>query len=172
MVGRPPFLCSILLCVGLLAQISRAQQPTGTIAGTVTDATGARIPCARIAIAAPSTGYSVEITATGAGVYAVSGLTPGHYQVRIGADGFRLALVTTEVEVGRTSTIDVQLQIGAASESVTVSKEAVGVDSSQATLQGLVTGGQILRAGPGYPRPSHPAGIAEFFPKSITPCIV
>ncbi len=143
MVVRPPIWCSILLCLMASPLSLLAQQPAGTVAGIVTDPSGARIPRAAITIAAPAIGLSLDTTATAAGMYVVSGLAPGRYEVHIRAPGFRQVVVQTEVEVGRTSTVDAQLQVGAASELVMVTNETVRVDNSQATLQGIVTEGSI-----------------------------
>ncbi len=143
MVVRLPGAHYILLLIALLPAPLRAQQPTGTIAGTVTDPTGARIARASVSIVSLTTALVLEASTTAAGVYAVAGLVPGAYQVHFRASGFRQTVVSTEVEVGRTSTLDAQLQVGPTADSITVSNESVRVDTSQATLQGIITERQI-----------------------------
>ena len=72
-------LLTVLLCACPAAAI--AQQETATIAGTVTDATGAVVPHAVVVATNVQTGISVRTTATDAGTYVIPSLRPGDYSI-------------------------------------------------------------------------------------------
>src|SRR5204863_5649829 len=77
----------LLLILGLGAGIAFAQQPTGTIKGQVTDEFGGVIVGATVSAIDPN-GVEKTATTNGDGVYAVNGLAPGKYAVRVKAKGF------------------------------------------------------------------------------------
>jgi hypothetical protein len=112
-----------------------AQTTTGSIRGTVTDANGA--PVVDATVTARNQGTNVENTfkTTGEGIYDISGLPVGRYTVTVESAGFSRA-VTTDVNVnlGQVMTVDVVLQPGAVTETVTVvagTEEIVQREQSQ-----------------------------------------
>lgn len=139
MALRPLLGFSSLLCVALLSASLEAQQPTGTITGVVTDASGAVVPGATVTIVSKATQFTVQLTTSGAGVYNASGLLPGVYEVRVEAKGFKKTVLELKVEVGRVTPADVRLQVGDLTETVTVDARAVRVNPTQTALEGVVT---------------------------------
>src|SRR5229473_1407254 len=94
---------SILLAAG---STLLAQSPTGIVAGTVSDPSGAVVPQARITIVNRDTGLS-RATITGSeGVYSAAALPAGPYDVRAEANGFSTLMRPTVVEAGSTATVD------------------------------------------------------------------
>ncbi len=77
------------------------------------------------------------------GGYTFGGLIPGQYQVRVEAKGFQTSQTDVTVQVGQTTTANAQIQIGASSQVVEVQAAAVGVNTEQATVQGVLTSQQI-----------------------------
>jgi hypothetical protein len=76
--------------LGLLLVIAVfAQRDLGTIAGTVTDPTGAAIPNAKITITEVATNESYTLTSNSSGEYVRPALKPGTYTVAAEAQGFR-----------------------------------------------------------------------------------
>src|SRR5512146_1595715 len=116
-----PYRAAVLFCLPLLlAMWAAAQLPTGNIAGIVTDASGAVLPDCQVTILSTSTGFKLHQRTSAFGSYYAPGMNPGIYMVRLDARGFRTTSVAVKVEVGREIRTDVQLQVGTATDSVTV----------------------------------------------------
>ncbi len=129
-----------------------AQAIYGTIYGTVTDATGAAIPNATITVTDESKGTSVQATSNQSGEYTVPNLIPDVYDVKAEAAGFR-AVENHGVQVSADTSpkVDLKLNVGTATESVTVTTEApqlqtdradVGTVFNQKTISGLPIAGR------------------------------
>src|SRR5688572_22132768 len=112
-------LLAVLLCALPAAAI--AQQETATIAGTVTDATGAVVPHAVVVATNVQTGISVKTTATDAGTYVIPSLRPGDYSIAVESQGFQKTVRTgVTLQVAQVARIDVTLQTGQLTEVVEV----------------------------------------------------
>jgi hypothetical protein len=120
--------------LGALAGSYRAQANAaqGTVAGTVTDTTGAAIAGATVTVTDAATNSSRTAKSDANGHYAVEGLAPGNYNVEAAAPGFaELRLGGVAVEGARPNVANLTLQIGAASEAVTVQAENAAIDQSE-----------------------------------------
>ena len=115
-------LCSVLavlLCA--LPAAAFAQQETATIAGTITDSTGAVVPHAVVVVTNVQTGITVRTTATESGSYLVPSLRPGDYSVAVESKGFQKTVRTgVTLQVAQVARIDVTLQTGGLTEAVEV----------------------------------------------------
>ena len=69
---------------GALAQINRAN-----LNGTVTDPSGASIPNAKVEVVAPDTGFKRQTTTGSSGVYSISSLPTGTYDLTVSGNGFK-----------------------------------------------------------------------------------
>lgn len=135
-------ICLSLLC-GLFSSALFAQQEA-TILGTVSDPTGATVPGAQVTITNTATGVSHTVTTNSDGAYQVPQLEIGTYSVSIKSSGFKTYEQTGVVlNVSATVRVDARLELGQASESVTVSAEAVQVQSESSEQSNLITGSQI-----------------------------
>ena len=108
---------------------------TGAIGGTVTDTTGAVVPDATISLKT-SAGVLVATAKTSEdGTYLIRDLTPGFYRLQVASPGF-LSFLLSELHVSSASltTADVELRVGAASESVTVEASRATVETDSAEL--------------------------------------
>jgi hypothetical protein len=141
-----------LLLAGLFLIFSTISQPTnaqtvttGTVIGTVTDPSGAAVTDATVVLRNKATNGQATQKTNSAGQYTFANVTPGEYEVMVKKDGFRTADVESlTVEVSKSYNVDVRLEIGAASESVTVTTEArVELQTTDAQL-GDVVGGTTL----------------------------
>ena len=128
----------------LLSSVAFAQTTVsnGSIAGTVTDATGAVVANAKVTITGP-TGQTVHANTGGSGSYSSGGLIPGVYTARVEAKGFKTAQLSLNVLVDNTANGSVKLEIGSESTVVEVQASAVQVNTEQATVQGVLTATQI-----------------------------
>jgi hypothetical protein len=115
------FLTAILV---LTASAAFAQSDRGTITGTVTDTSGAVIANTMIQAKQLETGALFPTTSTDTGNYTLTQLPVGSYEVSATAAGFKkFTRSGITVQVAQTMRIDIPLEVGAASESVTVSAE-------------------------------------------------
>src|SRR5215470_7037546 len=105
-----------------------AQNPTGSIRGTVTDPQGAVIQNATVTVTNKATGDIRKVSTNAEGIYAVENLLPGEYEVKIEAQGFATEVLTSVVQVGNTTSGDAALRVGAAGEIVDVVAEAPLID--------------------------------------------
>ena len=125
MKGRLGML-TVLAALWLSASVAAAQiGGSGSIQGTVLDASGAALPGATVTATHVGTGIATVRQATGAGVYNVSPLAPGEYRVTVTLQGFQ-TFVRESVIVDALGVVglNVTLSIGGITQEVTVSAEA------------------------------------------------
>jgi len=120
---------SLLILVS--AGLAFGQTPTGNITGVVTDSSGAALPNATVKLTSESTGVNQTTTSKGDGVYSFTLLKPGKYKVAISAEGFGEKTIEVEVQVGRSTTADVELGVGDVSIVVPVSAEGIQTTESR-----------------------------------------
>ena len=127
-------LISILLFWGLPKPL-RAQVDTGSLTGTVTDTTGAKVVGAPITLTNSSTGVAVEMPSTSTGTYFFGGVNAGMYSVRATHPGFKTFEANgIQIHVQQIDNLDIQLQIGAVTQSVTVNTSAALIQTEDASL--------------------------------------
>lgn len=135
---------ALLLFVAFAAAGSaHAQAPTGTVAGVVTDPAGEAVAGARITITSRATGLSRNLVTSDGGDFSAAALPPGDYQITAEATGFTLLERVATVEAGTTTTLDIQLQVGAVSEQVTVGTAAPLIRYDHHQVSGLISRNQI-----------------------------
>ena len=145
----PPRCCAgrLVLFAVLMLMSSRlllAQSVgTGSIQGTVTDQSGAVFGGAKVTITNKGTRSAIQLTSSSAGTYSSGPLQPGDYTVRVEAKGFKTAEIPIVAQVGVVSSANVKLQVGQESQVVEVQGTEVGVNTEQATVQGVLTASQI-----------------------------
>lgn len=116
---------------------------TGSIFGTVSDPSGAVISSALVTIANTATGQLIKVATNSSGTFSSGALVPGNYRAQVSSKGFRTAELMISVLVGNTSSLRIQLRIGEAKELVEVLDSDVGVNTEQATVQGVLNSEQI-----------------------------
>jgi hypothetical protein len=133
-----------LFLVGLSAVGSvRAQAPTGTVAGVVTDSAGAPVAGARVRLTNLDSGLTRSLNASTDGDYSAAALPPGVYQVTAEAAGFSVLQRTATAEAGTTTTVNLTLQVGELSEQVTVDDNARLINYESNVVGGVVDHAQI-----------------------------
>jgi hypothetical protein len=126
-------------CSALFAQSDR-----GTITGTVSDATGALIPNARIVLVNANTGSRADTVTTGTGNYTLLALPVGSYSLSLEQPGFsKYEQTNIQVQVAVTTRVDVVLKVGNASDSVQVTAESTQLKTESAEQSTTITGNQI-----------------------------
>jgi len=120
------------------AAVLAAQEFRATITGHVTDSTGAVIPQTKVQAINQGTHETTSALTNSQGIYTLPNLQPGEYNVTAEAPGFKKYLRTQIVlKVGDVAGLDIKMEIGNASESVTVSAETESLDT-QTAERGLV----------------------------------
>jgi hypothetical protein len=122
-VRRLVTLLFLTVLIGSLATIL-GQSTTGTFAGTVSDATGGRIAQADVTALNVDTGQKYKSVTSGTGDFIIVQVPPGNYEVDVAAKGFKtLARKGLILEVAGKVTLDLALEVGAITESVSVTGE-------------------------------------------------
>jgi len=119
---------------------------TGTIAGLVTDASGATVVGATITLTDKATHSPRTTNSNEAGRYIFVNINPGIYNIKVNRTGFRqVEVAEQEVVVGQTLTLDVRLEVGTMAETVEV-KVAVGAElqTTNATIGTTMSGESLL----------------------------
>ena len=135
------FVAAVVMC----ANAGYAQTVTGTITGTVTDQSGAVIAGATVVALNADTGVASRQPRMAAGVYRVSFLPIGRYQLTVQANGFGTQTVPPfQLEAVQTATFNVKLAVGTTAETVTVSdSNAPILNASNPTLSGTFSANTI-----------------------------
>jgi hypothetical protein len=143
---------AMLLLVSTLAVF--AQNDRGTITGEVKDQAGAVVPGAAVTATNAASGSESKTTSTATGNYTIPSLTAGIYTLTVEVKGFKKFIQQNiEVQVSITNRIDVSLEVGATSESVTITAEAAQLKTENAeqstVIQTNVINGLPLNFGGG-----------------------
>ena len=138
-------LCLFLFTSALPPAGGAQTTTTGVVLGTVADPSGAAVVDATVVLRNTATNAQVTQTSSGAGQYTFVNVTPGTYEIAVKKQGFRGSNVSAfTVEVTKSYTVDVKLEIGEVTESITVSTEArVELQTTDAQV-GDVIGGTTL----------------------------
>jgi hypothetical protein len=115
----------------------------GSIVGVVTDPAGEALAAATVEITNKVTGAVIRVTTSSAGLYSSGLLPPGNYVVRVEAKTFSVKRVALVVQIGNTVNGDVKMQVATVEAPGVEVRPGGGVNSEQATLQGVLAGNQI-----------------------------
>ncbi|MDZ4801007.1 MAG: carboxypeptidase-like regulatory domain-containing protein [Bryobacteraceae bacterium] len=136
-----------LALVGLcmLASSIYAQDTRGNISGTLTDAQGASVTGAQITITNVATGTNVRLTTNAGGYYEAPLLLPGSYTVTAEMQGFKKTVRSgITLTLSEALQVNVQLEVGGTTESVTVSADAPMLDTASVNTGRSMTHQEIL----------------------------
>ena len=121
-----------------------AQSGNATFNGTITDSSGAVIPSAQVTVTNIATGVAKTVAVTSSGLYVVTPLIPGTYNVEAKAQGFKTEMVKEiQLEIDQEARVDLQLQVGAANQEVTVTSEAALLQADEASVGFVVQSRQV-----------------------------
>jgi hypothetical protein len=128
----------LLLCG--LPQSVEAQVLYGMVVGTVQDATGAVVPGAVVSVLNTATNQAREVVANELGAFTFPDLAPGSYRLTIRAPGFQtFAQTGISVTINTVTRVNVQMQVGELTETVTVAGQAVSLQSDKADVHVEIT---------------------------------
>src|SRR6266550_1348171 len=143
-MSKPRLSSRIVLVLVLWPCHAIAQQDQGTIAGLVTDVTGAVIPGVTVTVSAPETGVSVQTVTNSEGLYTVAALLIGRYRIIAELTGFKRD-VSDIVDVHAQSRVrvDFTLELGSLDEEVVVSGSAPLLEKESSSLAHVIQEEQI-----------------------------
>ncbi len=139
-----PLLALLVVAILALAGPSDAQVLYGSIVGHVTDPSQASVPGANVIAIHTQTNLARETTTRGDGGYAFANLPEGTYTVRISLQGFK-EFVQEQVPVSpnTVSRIDIVLQVGALTETITVRTERTLLQTDTGDLHSVIESEEI-----------------------------
>ncbi len=142
--GTARFLFCTLLLMFCLPFVSQAQD-TGSITGTVRDASGSVVPGADVQVSSAAIGLTRAIATNADGDYLAGALPAGTYELSVTAKGFKSFTAKGIIlQVAEKKRVDVALQLGEISEKVIVEGASVAqVETQSSDLSGVVTGKEI-----------------------------
>jgi hypothetical protein len=128
----------LLACVNLFAQANSA------VTGLITDQTGAVVSGAQIELTDPATGVVRSSTSDASGLYTIAGLNAGKYDMRVVAKSFESYVKKgIVVNISAAFRVDVQLVVGASTQTVTVAADALTVQTDTSVVSNLISEQQI-----------------------------
>jgi hypothetical protein len=123
-----------------------AQASRGAIAGSVHDPAGAVVPNATVTITNTETNSNYPLATNSDGRFTYPALPPGTYKVTVSAPGFKEAIQEgITVSIGSTATLDIALQVGQTSQSVTVNADAQQIQTESSDVGTTVSGALIAQ---------------------------
>ena len=123
---------SLLMIVGVRQVLGQAQGSTGQISGVVRDSTGAAVAGAAVRITNTETGLELSTTSNESGIYRFVLVPSGVYLLTTEASGFaKREVANVQVKVGQVTEINLTLGVGAVSETITVTADAIQTTVSQ-----------------------------------------
>ncbi|WP_263377844.1 TonB-dependent receptor [Granulicella paludicola] len=133
----------LLMFVGMItisASTSYAQNSTGSISIRVTDTTGAVLPDVVVTVTGTDTGAQIrQLKSNTDGIANVPQVPPGRYNIEVSLQGFKtFQQVAVDVQVGATVTLTPALQIGASTDSVTITGETPLIEDKSQTVQQVI----------------------------------
>jgi hypothetical protein len=135
--------CLVLACLGLGiagASNGNAQTVYGTLAGTVSDATGAVVAGAKVQATQDQSGEKFQTTSTSAGSFRFPEAPIGSYTINVTAPGFQTQTLTgVQVNLQVTTAVIVSLRVGAATENVTVDASSQQLQTETSDITGSIT---------------------------------
>jgi hypothetical protein len=142
--SRGVALCAVLAAVLVAPSLLRAQG-TASINGTVTDPSGAVVPGATITVLNEATNATRQIQTTDTGTYSISNLAPGKYDITIAKTGLKtVKFAAVTLTVDQALTLDATLEVGSASQTVTVEGTDIApIDTTDSQVSNVVDEKQI-----------------------------
>ena len=136
--------CSLIVLLGI-AVPAFGQQGTAALGGKVIDAQGGAVPGVNIIITNEDTGAVRETISTAEGGYFAAQMLPGRYRIQAKLEGFK-ALDRRDLVliVGQTTAVDLTMEVGGLTETLTVTGDAPLVDVTTPTIGGHITNQELI----------------------------
>jgi outer membrane receptor protein involved in Fe transport len=138
MLRRVSRVTACLLLLSALTLNASAQVNTASVTGLVTDTAGAVVPNASVSLKNKATNVETTATTDSSGYYTFASVPVGAYTVTVERQGFkRVVLEEVKLEVGQKARVDAALEVGAVTETVTVTSATL-LTTQEATTGGVI----------------------------------
>ena len=115
-----------------------AQSNYAVLSGSILDPQSHAITGATVELTSPSTGAVRRVSTNGQGLYEISGLQPGGYELRVAAPGFATSIEPLQLEVAQRLAIDIRLAVESRKEAVEVGATPEAIHTNEAALGEVV----------------------------------
>jgi hypothetical protein len=133
---------ALALSVGAASALAQA---TAQIQGVIADTTGSAIPEAEVRATQTDTGFTRVVVSAGDGTYVVPNLPIGPYRIEVSKPGFATAVQSGIVlQVASNPTVNITLQVGAVSETIEVTADALMVETQTTSIGAVLENRRIL----------------------------
>src|SRR5580658_5525914 len=130
-----------LIALVVVALPSSAQ--TSSLQGVVTDPQGATIPGAVVTLTNTDTSAMRKEVSSDAGIYRILQVLPGPYKIEVQKEGFKTNTTTVQLQVDVPATLNLTLEVGQVTETVSVTAEATQINTENATVGNPFTEVQV-----------------------------
>jgi len=139
------FLVAICLIFWTAAVVFSQSIPTGSLAGTVKDPSGAYVANATVVVKNIGTNAEFTTQTSDNGTFTVPSLTQGVYTVTTSAAGFKTTVAqNVKIDVAKTSNLEIALEVGQVNETVVVAGGADVLRTTETSVSSTITGRQIV----------------------------
>src|SRR6185503_3606797 len=139
------FLVAFCLLISTAAVVFSQSIPTGSLAGTVKDQSGAYVANATVVVKNIGTNAEFTTQTSDNGTFAVPSLTQGVYTVTVSATGFKTTIAqNVKIDVAKTSNLELGLEVGQVNENVVVASGAEVLRTTETNISSTITGRQIV----------------------------
>src|SRR5690349_14203166 len=105
---------TIVRFAAFIAVVSlHAQAPVGSLGGTITDPSGGIVKGAKVTVTDLQRATRRDLSTNSVGAFSAPSLIAGEYEVRVEAPGFRTTVRNATVDIGKNTTVDLALEVGA-----------------------------------------------------------
>jgi hypothetical protein len=136
------WICSLVLLL-LGTATAGAQVDRATLSGIVKDTAGGVVPGATVVVTSLNTNVEARQVTTETGAYQAVNLIPGRYRVEVELSGFKKVAQVVTLEVGDRARLDLTLEAGSFSETVTVAETQRLLNANDATLGAVIPQTQV-----------------------------
>lgn len=135
----------VLLLCGLALPVAWSQINTGSIAGSITDSSGAAIPAATVNAVEAESGTKYTTTSSSTGYYVFASVRPGRYTLTASAGGFSLSTTNgVAVDISTRASQDLKLAVGTANQTVEVQANGQSLETETSDIGTVITSEQVL----------------------------
>jgi hypothetical protein len=152
-------IAAMLLVLGQAAIFAQSAT-SGVLSGTVTDPQGSVVSGATVVVKNNETGAVLTATTNDNGVFTFSQVQPARYTVTIEAQGFKKSVApVVQVEVSKEAQLNIKLEIGGATETVTVTDAQEVINTTSPSLTNVISTRQVVDLPLGGRNPVDLAGL-------------
>jgi hypothetical protein len=137
-ISQRAFASFVIVISLAIAAFAQSQSTTGLIQGTISDQNGAAVAGATVNIKNTDTGFERSLTSNSDGFFSAPLLPLGKYKVTASAKGFANSIFESNLSVGQTLNIKIDLRVGGSTENVTVTADSQPVETARTELNTLL----------------------------------